>query len=277
MNKKTQYLTLIAVIAILLSGLAQAVTVSIANPAASGRISGAGQEGIGNQQANVTVDEVVNMTSVEVWAYSAGLTANTSSKFLGTNTSPGNDSVWVLVNLNTTLFEDGADYVFQANVTNDTTGASGQVGNDTNTGVTIDNTAPTAPTLLRPTLYQDDSNNITIRGDVTGGQTTSCTLKINQKTFTMTYSGDLCERRINIFQDIGESSYTYEVTASDGLNTSVTKANLNIERGSGSAVRLQIAQQQQDAAGQATGGGTNRNVLFLIGAAVLLWLVFGKK
>ena len=93
----------------------------------------------------------------------------------------------------------------------------------------------------------------------------------------MTYSGDLCERRINIFQDIGESSYTYEVTASDGLNTSVTKANLNIERGSGSAVRLQIAQQQQDAAGQATGGGTNRNVLFLIGAAVLLWLVFGKK
>ena len=282
MNKKIN-IGILAVMFIILSlSLISAVT-TINTPAASTTLTSCGPL----QTFNVTsTDGVVPGRQTVNLTFYAGstLTANTSWATLGTNntlnlTLLGNETITSL-NL-TGLLEDADNYIINVTVRN-STGAI--IGEDTNTGMLIDCTVPTAATSLTPTT--DTDGDVTFSGTVTASQTTSCTLRFNGalppggQGQTMTHSGSTCSLTINA---IPESIYTWFIRASDETNTtdsSTQQTNIDVQTSSGKAA-VYIAEGAKSEGGATfsvvSDGLINgiSNTSLIIGLIVVIILVVG--
>jgi len=138
------------------------------------------------------------------------------------------------VTFNSAAFEDATDYIINVTYTNATNGVLHSA--DTNTGVTIDNTIPTAATSLSPTLNTDGA--VTFSGTVTGSRTTACTLIFEgtnpgATSYAMTHTGNSCSHALS---NVPESSYQWIIRASDGTNTTDSSSQtttVDIKTGSG--------------------------------------------
>lgn len=201
-------------------------TVAINSPSASSTISG-------TVQVNATLSSNLSHGyNCSFSVHSLALTGNTTwtnitGEYLVANESQGLFNT-TFVSLN--VIEDGNDYVFNATCTNVT-----DIIVDTNTGITIDNTVPIAPTTLSPASNSiDDDGTITFSGAVTNNVTTSCTLYFvttnpGNPSYSMTYSGTSCSRA---FTNVPETYYDYYIQASDETNTTnsaVTRFGVDID------------------------------------------------
>ena len=114
------------------------------------------------------------------------------------------------------IIEDANNYIFNVTVQNATSGVV--VGDDTNTGITVDNTIPQAATSLTPTSDADGS--VIFSGIIVGVNTTSCTLRFDNKgpgstSYSMTHSGDTCNTTLTVAAE----TYVWYIRASDETNT----------------------------------------------------------
>jgi len=150
------------------------------------------------------------------------------------NTSSGNAT---LPAVNFSVLEDSNDYVLNATCQN-ITGIL-ETG-DTNIGITIDCTSPTAPTLSPTTnTLVTSSGSQTFTGTVTDSETTSCSYVIGRgglsttsadtTTGTGTYSGSSCTFTKTFTDQNDNGQWYWQITASDGTNSSSTTALLQVQ------------------------------------------------
>lgn len=194
--------------------------------------------------ANITYTAQSTLTANNTWAFVfANYTVNMTNGTAGIVNS-------TLQNINLTgILEDANNYIFNITIV----GSNGTtVGVDTNTGMTVDCTVPTAPTSLTPTS-DTSGTNVAFSSTVTGSQTTSCTLFFvgtnpGSTSYAMTHSGNLCTYTL---ATAPEQTYQYYVRASDESNTtnSATQTlNVDVKTSAGKAAVL-------IASGQATTNG----------------------
>jgi len=218
-------LFLYGVIAMLLVGIANAFTVVLDNPAASGTV-------IGNYNMNCTITGVVNDTLVNITYYAkSSSTANSSYALLATlNDFNVTDSPTPNASFVSTILEDANDYIFNVTVMNNTHNTAG----DTSTSVVVDNTVPVAPSSPSPADEGTDTDgDVDFSVAVTGGRTTACTLNVEGTNYAMTHSGSTCTYSLTGLRD---SSYGWYVIASDGTNATQSALwSVDVASGSGSA------------------------------------------
>lgn len=218
------------------------LTVTIDSPAADGKlysssestanvsVTVAGQAG-GACSFNCTVFAKSSLSANSTWTLVINGTASAIRN--------ASDTVWNAT-FNTAMIEDANDYIINATCFN---GTAGDHGEDTNTGITIDNTAPTAATSLYPT---GTVTNQTFRfgGTVTDSETTSCTIRFDGtnpglSSYTGTYSGSSCYYAATL---VPEQTYKYYVRASDGTNTtdsSVSTVTVDVDTAAGKSMTSQ--------------------------------------
>jgi len=243
-TKKLSYGILVLFIFLFMLGFASAVT-TLNTPAANSVVAGSAVS------FNVTTTDVSNvavqLANITFYAQST-LTANSTWVVIGQNNS---------VNLSTTnnqsvgafsvaygILEDSNNYIFNVTIANSTSGAI--LGSDTNTGITVDNTIPQAPTALGPTGTVTNGTFV-FTGTVVGRNTTSCTLRFNgvnpgSLSYAMTHSGDTCTYSSS---NIPEQSYTWFVRASDETNTTdATSVTTRIDVKTSAGKSALLAQQE---------------------------------
>ncbi len=225
-NKKLLSLTLAFMLVFVLSGFVSGletenVTVSI--PGVSGTLSG-------TAIFNCTIVagyEDENWTRIRTYFQSSSLTANTTETSASAWVTNDTDDLNLNGTIDTTIVEDGNDYIFKCQVWNGT-----DYVNKSRTGITIDNTIPQSATSLTPT--SDDDGSFTFSGAVVGVNTTSCTLYFDginpgSSSYAMTHTGDTCTYAIT---SIPEQTYKWYIRASDETNTtdsSTQTTNVNID------------------------------------------------
>ncbi len=180
-----------------------------------------------NALLNVTTDSGLVAVNITFYAQSAS-TANSTWVMIRQILN------YVVVNnadittrFNTTILEDASDYSFNVTVSN----ASTMLASVANTGITIDNSVPTIPTLTSPT-----NNNIntskgttTFSADVNDASTTACTYSIGRggtsSTSQDTISGDgtysvgTCTFTRAFSTSSSNGDWHWIIIASDGTNT----------------------------------------------------------
>jgi len=153
---------------------------------------------------------------------------------LGSNT---NQSRNFTLTINTSLLEDGSDYILTVNLWNGT-----NYFNATNQTITIDNGVPVAATSLIPTdVSVDTDGTINFTATVTDANTTTCYLNFTfvnpgSPSYAATYSTTSCSFQI---ASIPEQSYRWFITASDGTNATVSSTqtvSVSIKTGTGSTL-----------------------------------------
>ena len=182
-----------------------------------------------NTLVNISITDAANVTALSVYAYSSA-TANSSSGVLLVNitnttaTPLSNGSYANFTFGNNLVLEDNNAYSIAFKTTASGGGAADGVTGTTATGVTMDRTAPSAPTLVLPSSTNStiESSLITFSGTVIGADTTGCTLIFSitnpgSTQYAMTHSGDSCTQA---FTSVPDSSYSFKIRASDGTNTS---------------------------------------------------------
>jgi len=183
-------------------------------------------------------------------------TANTTWTLLG-NFSNSTASASEIIGTNdTTTLEDANDYQFNATCyfTN------GSILSVVNTGITVDNFVPNAPTTLTPTSDADGA--FTYSGAVNGSSTTACTLRFRginpgASSYAMTHSGNLCTYAAT---STPEAIYTWVIEASDGTNltnSSTQQVNVDIKTSSGKKALLEGQQTTTSGTGLSSGLGGN--------------------
>lgn len=247
---------------------------------------------------NVNTTDVPGLQGILVnltfYAKSAS-TANSSWVAIGQNNSlnltlRGNDS-FTTINVNPGFLEDSNDYIFNVTIKNETTGVF--FGQDTNTGIIIDNTAPQTPSSLSPA----DNNLVssattqTYSATVTGTNTTSCTISIGKNggsyvTNTATHSGNTCTYTDTAYSTSADNAlYSWYFIASDGTNSSTSSVfNNNVQLpGTGGGAGLQVAQQNAKS-GKAfaitSGNGQVSPIIIFGGLALIIlgvWYFTKKK
>lgn len=197
--------------------------VSVTTPAASAIMGNA------SFFFNVSIDsdsdyQAENYTQLNIWIYSATLTANTSQ--IDISGVKANVSEYEFSgSVDTSGFEDGNDYIFVAVLNNGT-----DLVNQSRTGLIINNTVPGAPTLSTPA----DQSSITSSGTQTftytvgDANTVSCTYTIDRynspsdsgsASGTGTYSAASCSFTKAFSSSSDNGDYSVVVTASDGSDT----------------------------------------------------------
>jgi len=206
MEKRNKVIFLLLGITFLLSMYVVSAGVSITVPSASTTIAGTVSFNVTNSSA---FDEMMNCTIY----LKSSLTANSSWASMGYFY---NDTLFnVNGTFDSTAFEDSDDYIINATCRNSTN----DISDDTNIGITIDNTIPQSASGLTPT--SDDDGALTMSGTVTARNTTSCTLYFDginpgSPTYAMTHTGSTCSY---IFASIPEQTYKWYIRASDETNT----------------------------------------------------------
>lgn len=186
--------------------------VTLQHPSASAYINGTGDELINitftnaeqltiSCQLQITSASTANSTGYDLFNITNATSADTLNQ---TNTT---------FNFSKYMFEDASNYVFKVSCQNDTH----QV-NDTNTGITIDYTNPTAPTLTSPSATSKVKNSETVTWAVTGSEVTACTYYIGTQSFTGTHSGNTCTYTYST-RDVPGGTYQTYMAATDGTNT----------------------------------------------------------
>jgi len=160
------------------------------------------------------INDIVNLT---FYAQST-LTANSSWVVVGTNNSV-NMTLYenhTVTSVNTSTIEDANNYIFNVTIIVDANGTL--LAEDTNTGMTVDNTIPTAATGL--TSGVQTSSTPTISSTVVGTEVTGCTINFTQTNpgsagYDLTHTGNTCSTSGITFPD---QSFTYTIWAHDGTN-----------------------------------------------------------
>jgi len=169
---------------------------------------------------NSTYTVIVNTTNSEMWVNG---TAGTGGSGEGIELNLTYDSAGL---------EDSKLCDFYVVVSNRSLGTN-EVTCSASTGNTIDNTAPTLPSITSPVDESIDTDgSVTFTVGVTGSRTTGCTINIENAAIAMTHTGDTCTYTDATMSD---GNYGWTVSASDGLNTSTTSAQtLFIDKPGGS-------------------------------------------
>lgn len=200
-----------------------ALTVTLDAPAASSTVSGA------NINLSVTTDfSTADTWNCTIYAQST-LTANNSWAVLTEiNTiSNSTNTIWNST-FDSSILEDANNYIFNATCLNSTTTAD-----DTNTGITVDNTSPTAPSAPSPANLGSISvsGTQTFTQTVVGVNTTSCTFSINRNrqtsgpdviTGTSTHTGDTCSFTKTFSSSGDNGNWCWKQIASDETDTATS-------------------------------------------------------
>lgn len=204
--------------------------ITIVTPGVSGILSGELAE------FNVTLItgyEGENWTKVRVWLVSASLTANTT-EILATSWVVNTTDLMLNHTVNSSGFEDGNDYTFKAQLFN-----GSDYLNKTRSGIIIDNTVPTAPTLSPSDLTtRTTSGTQTFTGAVTDESTTSCTYTMYRggspsdgESGAGTYSESSCTFTKSFSTTADNGVWWFSMVASDESNTTASstyKYNVNL-------------------------------------------------
>lgn len=206
----------------------------------------------------------------------ATITNPTNCSVSGSSTLTGDSATFNLFNITTwmnatrvtTADEDATDWTYSAtcyNITGQTETATAI------TGVTVDNTVPTAPTLTCDSVY---SNNEEVSYAVTGAQTTACTIYFSSAIdYAMTHSGDTCTYTV-VRNSPADKAYEMYAIASDGTNTTTSaKCEVRVEAfpDGGGIPAIEIAQTQ-------TSKKKTTEMMVIIGASLfVLYLIFSSK
>lgn len=279
-NKLNLSLLVLTVFLLSVFPVLAAITVTLEDPDASERISGV-------TTVNATMVGTTNDTSYNCtfYANSAALTANTTAVNLGSSENlSAIDGTWFInITFDSSILEDATDYVLNATCYQ-RNGTNSDTDSDTNTGVIINNTVPTAPTSLVPT--SDDDGIITFAGTVTGSETTACTLYFDGKnpglsSYTMTHSGNNCSYTTT--SAIAEETYKWYIRASDGSETtdsSISTTNVNVDVGNKGAI---FGDQARSGAGQRLSttpifgeDGLNTTAIIIVVGIVVLFILFRR-
>lgn len=180
--------------------------------------------------------------------------------------------------------EDANNYQFRVTITqaDNTTNTK---TSSANTGITVDNTVPTAPTNVAPhdIKYQNGAVNVEINGTVTAGKTTSCKLYwAGEKTPTgnridaMIHSGSTCTLAMTFVPD---GTYEYYIRASDETNTTDCAARTVTFDNAQASPKARIIVSEESGVPTEPGQGINKGaaLVVIVAFAVGLYYLFGKK
>ncbi len=221
-KKKEVSLLLAITFVIVLSNFVLGQTVEIVTPSASSTVAGTSVT-FNTSMTGYTWGADEFLMNITFYAKST-LTANSSWVSIGTNnsvnlTQEGLDN-YTITAIDTLGLEDANNYIFNVSYTNGS-GDGVVLADDTNTGMTVDNTVPQAPTIVTPSDNSKDSDgDITFNVTVTGRNTTKCTLMFSGANpgdpfYDMTHSGDQCYVSLT---SMPEQTYNWVVNASDETN-----------------------------------------------------------
>lgn len=233
-NKKIFFGLFLALGVMIGLSLVSAAT-TINTPAASSTVGGATTFNITFTDYADLTNDFINLT---IYAMSTS-TANSSWSVIGTNnslngTASNNESITV-IDL-TDVLEDSNDYIFNVTSTNST---GGQIlSQDTNIGITIDQTVPQTPSVSSPAdgTLVSSSTTQTFTYTVTDSNTTLCTYTIYRggspsdgTAGTGTYSGTSCSFSSAFTDTTDNGDWYVTATASDGTNTSSTMTHFLVQ------------------------------------------------
>jgi hypothetical protein len=166
----------------------------------------------------------VNLMNCTFYAKSSS-TANSTWSSLGFFANLTQNANAINGTFNSAGLEDSNDYIFNATCRNQTN----SIHDGTRSGITIDNTSPTAPTLSPSTnTLLTSSGTTTFTGTVVNRETTSCTYTIYRdgssgdsasSSGSGSYSGASCTFTKTFTNSNDNGNYLWTVTASDGTNT----------------------------------------------------------
>lgn len=217
------FLLLVMTISILsVPGILAAITVVLDLPAASGTVTGdtvfnvtiSGDTSAGEDVMNITLFAQSTLTANSSWV-EIGNNATVNASALATNQTETTIAALGVNNL-----EDANNYIFNITVKNAT--GDGFLAEDTNTGITVDNTEPDTPTGQSPASQaSDDDGDVTFSATVNGSETTSCTLRFDGQnpgasSYAMTHTADTCSVSLT---SMPEQQYSWFVRASDETDT----------------------------------------------------------
>ena len=273
---KNRILTLVLVFAIMCVGLVSAV--NLVTPATSDVISGA------TASFNVTNETLIEVLNCTFYA-SSTLTANSSAVSLGTLTNDTAGDVNINGTLDTTVLEDANNYQIYASCWN----ATDQSNSSSNTGITIDNTVPTAATSLSPSDNSKVLNgSLDFTGTVVGSATTSCTLEFvgivppGGNSQSMTHTGNTCSLSLT---NVPDQTYNWFIRASDETNTtdsSELTVNADVTTSAGKVAVL-IEESGITSEGGALlsiageGEGKVPKIVWIIGVIAIVGIVLYKR
>jgi len=270
----------------LISVMSVSAATTIISPAASSGINGSVLFNITNTDLILIDNDNVTLLNITIWAKSS-LTANSSWVVIGENSSlnvsgelcedlddSGCNMTTITIDV-TNVLEDANNYIINASAYN-MTATGGLFSDDTNTGIIVDNTIPTASTSLTPTTDADGS--VTFSGTVDGTKTTSCNLvfanngpTFGSRTQSMTHTGDTCSLSLT---GIPEHTYIWYIDASDESNvtsSSTQTTNVDISTGGGYNPPLGITGDVIDA-----GGVPIALIILVVVIVAIVWLVCRK-
>ena len=223
MKKEIKLLGIGIFLLVMIGVVSAAPTVTLISPSASSTISG-------TTILNVSVTSPTSNFTCKFYAKSSSTANNTWSLLatqLNTTATTSNTT------FDSTVIEDSNDYIFNATCYNDTD----TWGSDTNTGITVDNTIPQAPTLSPSTnTLVTSATTQTFTGTVADENTTGCTYVIGRggtslssedtTSGTATYSGTTCTFTKTFSDQSDNGDWYWYITASDGSNTTDSVTNV---------------------------------------------------
>jgi len=225
-------------------------------------------------QLRVTSSSTANITGYTVFNF-------TNNRAITDGINQSNRTI----NLSSIIFEDATNYAWfvgcQGDDQDDTLTATNRT--DNNTGITIDRTLPTTPTVNTPAAGSVLNSGDVLSFTVGGPNTTSCTLVFdNQPTITGTHAGNTCNYTINTYTLADKIYNNVRVTASDGTNTTTSSSvsytienSVNSQSPFAGAEIVTTDVQTAQNLGVKSGGGTNTLTIF--GLLVLAYLIYKKN
>lgn len=283
MENKNIYLTFLALFSIIF--MFSMVSATLTQPASSSTI--AGTVAVLNATNATTLGNMVNCT---FYAQSAS-TANSSWANLGFVSNLTANALNLNLTFNSNTLEDSNDYIFNATCKN----LSNSGTSSLTTAVTIDNTAPAAPSALSPATntLQTTSTTQNFSSTVINANTTSCTYVIARGgassgsdyiTGAGTYSGTTCSFTKAFTTTNDNGNWIWYTIASDGTNTTSASAiNYNFQTApnaggvANSAQANAVKNQQALAIGGSDSGSAGIGIIVIIILVAIGIVYFIKK
>jgi len=211
----------------------------------------------------------VEYTECNFTAYSTS-TATTTATVIDTVANTTTNQIVFEGSFNSSTIQDSNDWVFGVSCVNDSTTLTKSV-----TGVTVDNTEPTAASALSPADETiDEDGDVTFSATANDATTTGCTLVFSginpgAPEYTMTYATTSCTISLT---NIANQEYDWYVRTTDGTDTTNSAiADLQVKSqgvyGGNARVVGPTAQQDNNAGA----------ILAVMGVMLLAWVIFKKK
>lgn len=224
-NSKTFALSFLVVSLFLFSMVMVSAVPALVSPLTNGTLTGASAV---LNVTNGTLTEMLNCT----WYASSASTANSTAVSIGAQTNESASATNINMTFDSTILEDSNDYVIYAQCFNATSNET----TVSSTGVIIDNTNPTAPTLTpADETTKTTAGTQTFTGTVIDATTTACTYTIYRggspsdgDAGSASYSGTTCTASKTFSTTADNGIWWVTMTASDGEDTASTTNKFNV-------------------------------------------------